>query len=432
MANVTRLAALSAGLLACGGSSVAAPEDGGADIQATPDASVPDGPGVIIDGSPGDTSAQSDATAVSDSAMGADVPSPDVWIDAPAPPPVLVQAHRPTGIAVDAQYIFWADWGPTGGGGCPQDCASIWRADLDGSNVTEIAQDFATLAFPEDVVLFGDSVYWDNTGSSSAGLPPIARCPKTGCIGSAEPVPSVGPFIYATGMAVGDAGFFWLGNYGSTQNSPGVNGVWRVQPADAGPSGEITPVPQLAFGQGSLAVDDDNVYFGGAGGALGAIAADAALLPLDAGAAFTQLATLAQGDAGFFWNDFDPPNVVVDDTTLYYAWGNGDVVGALPKTGEPDGGLAPVYAWNVGGAMRIVADASDVYWTVRGPNTNDAGNALVYSDGSIMKCPKTGCGASGPTVLATGLDGLSGYLAVDATYVYFTQFADGTIRRVPK
>jgi hypothetical protein len=155
-------------------------------------------------------------------------------------------------------------------------------------------------------------------------------------------------------------------------------------------------------------------------------------LPLDAGGTFTQLAQLAPGDSGAFWNSTFVPSFFVDDTTIYYAYGAADIVGALPKAGAPDGGVAPVYAQNVGAPMRIVADATDIYFTVEGPNTNDAGNALVFADGSIMKCPKTGCGASGPTVLATGLDGLSGYLALDANYVYFTQFADGTIRRLPK
>ncbi|HEX8792110.1 MAG TPA: hypothetical protein VF765_14250 [Polyangiaceae bacterium] len=190
--------------------------------------------------------------------------------------------------------------------------------------------------------------------------------------------------------------------------------------------------PPFAFGPGSIALDDTDVYFSGGEGVLRSVAAAAPLLAPDGGGSFAQLATLAKADAGEFWNDFDSPNVFVDDTTLYYAWGWGDVVGALPKVGEPDGGVAPVWAWNVGGAMRIVADPTDVYWTVRGPNTNDAGSALVYSEGSIMKCPKFGCGSSGPTVIATGLDGLSGYLAVDANYVYFTQFADGTVRRISK
>jgi hypothetical protein len=424
IANASGLAALSASLLACGGSAAAPAGDGGADVLTMADASMPDQTsapdGPTADARPSDAS-------LGDSSMVSDSPV-DVAIDAPPPPPpILVQAHQPTGIAVDMQYIFWGDWGGNGGAG-----PSIWRADLDGSNVTLITQDGATLAFPEDVALSGDSVYWDGTGASSSGQPPIVRCPKAGCSGPAEGLPSVGPFSYGTGMALGDAGFFWAGNYGASSTSVGFSGVWRVQPADAGPSGDIAQLPLSVSGPGSLALDTSSVYFGEVGGVVGAIAADAPLLPPDAGGSFTQLAQLARGDAGFFWNDYDPPSLFVDDTTIYYAWGNGDVVGALPKSGAPDGGLAPVYAWNVGGAMRIVADASDVYWTVRGPNTNDAGNELVYSDGSIMKCPKTGCGASGPTVLATGLDGLSGYLAVDASYVYFTQFADGTIRRVPK
>lgn len=408
-------------LAGCGGGVAASASDrtdggtGPGDAAIGADGTVPGDAGV-----PGD--ARADVSPSGDGAVDSGVP-----LDAgpPPPPEVLVHSCQPTGIAVDDSGLYWATDSPKCGN------PGIWRANLDGSGVTSLVGDFfATIWYPRDVVLYGDHVYWDNTGSAAPPYdPPISGCLKTGCnVGESIPT-DAGTFTYASGLAVSDAGMFWAGNSGSHN----TGSVWRLAPDDAGPSG---PIVFGLFVPGGLALDGTSVYFGqwSNAGSVGAIDLRSPLLVLDGGAtSLPPMTVLPVGDGGYSNLDFDPPSFAVDDTTLYFAYGAGSTVGSFPKNGLADGGAtATVLAWNVAGPMHIVADDTNVYWTVRGPDSNPSGNPNVYNQGAVMKCAKTGCGAGGPTTMATGLDVLSGFLAVDAKYVYFTVYGDGTIQRVAK
>jgi len=59
----------------------------------------------------------------------------------------------------------------------------------------------------------------------------------------------------------------------------------------------------------------------------------------------------------------------------------------------------------------MAADANNVYWT-------ELGDDLGSGNGSVKACPVSGCGASGPLVLAAGLTNPRG-IAVDGQTVYF-------------
>jgi hypothetical protein len=440
LARLPRLALLSLLLAACGGSPAQreTTDAGESDAAATPDTATP-----LLDATPPPDDASDSGLPVTDSASPADAAcsantSTDphncgrcghdclgaACVAGACTPTVLVHAGQPTGIAVDSQSIYWADRAAPGGG----NNASILRSNLDGSNVTTLASALLSTYSPDDVVLFGDDVYWDNTGSSSEPVPAVGRCAKAGCNDSPDLLPYAGSFGEATGLAVSDAGVFWAGAAPIT-NSPSV---WRIDPSDGGMSG---PIVTGLFVAGALQADGDQLDFSAFdwGPVVGRVAQSAPLLQVDAGAvtsAFDELLELS-------YTFPTPPSFVVDTTTLYFVDGQNGVVGAIPRTGLTDGGTPRVIVAGLQSPMRIATDDTNLYWTAAGQNQSDSAT-LVYSDGSVMTCPKTGCAPSGPTVLASGINVLSGYLAVDAAYVYFTVHGDwgppydGLVMRVPK
>jgi hypothetical protein len=67
----------------------------------------------------------------------------------------------------------------------------------------------------------------------------------------------------------------------------------------------------------------------------------------------------------------------------------------------------------------ITTDATNVYWTATGPDTGPSNGNSLYLTGYVATCPKTGCPAAGPILLATGLHNPYG-IVVDDTAIYFT------------
>jgi hypothetical protein len=83
-----------------------------------------------------------------------------------------------------------------------------------------------------------------------------------------------------------------------------------------------------------------------------------------------------------------------------------------------NGSCQPVtVASNQTGAWAIAVDSTNVYWTTyAGPSGN----------GTVMKCPTSGCGAS-PTTLATNQTSQGQGIATDGTNVYWANFDTGTV-----
>lgn len=409
----TRATAMFLGIVAAcgGGTGATAPGDGG--LDAAESGPVQDATGGRPDGSPTDAAAPDAPPDAGDSAAPV-----DAGTDA-ALSTVLVQGRQPTGIAVDSTGIYWADWMAP-----PSGASAIMHASLDGSQPAVLVADSATVVFPSDVVLFGGYVYWDDYGSSSAGLPAVGRCPETGCA-AGQALPYVADFTYGSGLAASDAGIFWVGSVG-----PDITkALWRVDPSEAGASGVIAGD---MWGAGTVVLDGTPlVYVGmtsGSADQVGVLPPTAPLVDADAAMPPPVLATLTSVSNP----PWTGPTLAVDATTVFYLDPTTGVLGAVPKTGLPDGGSPQVLASGLVNPMRIVADDTGLYFTVNGPQVITGGNMITYPEGAIMTCPKAGCGASGPTVLAGSLDGLSGFLALDATSVYFTCTGDGTVRRVAK
>ena len=440
---ISRIALFSLVLAACGGTVGVTPPTADAAPDAMDASALPDTASTLDSTTPADSgsdvvlsldsgAADSESDAVAEASCSPD-PSTDPhncgWCGHDCrgaactgglcAPVVVVQAKQPHGIALDSQYVFWADQGYYG----------IMRADLDGSNVTTLTTDFSTVAFPTDLVVYGDDVYWDNFGSSSAPLAAVGRCPKSGCQGSSVALPYAGPFSYGTGVAVSDAGVFWS----TLAITAGVwPAIWRIDETEGGTSGPI--VTDLFVG-GPLQLDGDQLYFGAralnpGSMVVGRIGAASPLLPLDAGASsFDVLDQLA---------DTYPlaPSIFEDGTTVFFDDPYAGTLGSVPKDGLADAGVAQTLAMHLQGPGQIVADATDLYFTLTGPDQSESGTHL-FDDGAIVTCPKAGCPASGPLVLATGLHGVSGYLALDADYVWFTvggdfNANDGTVMKVAR
>jgi hypothetical protein len=115
-----------------------------------------------------------------------------------------------------------------------------------------------------------------------------------------------------------------------------------------------------------------------------------------------------------YWYDYDPA---------------GGATGGAIKSVPVTGGTVTTIASGLEGVNDLYLDATTIYWT-----EFSMANSLA---GSIKSAPKSGGAA--PTVLATGTPTpgfdvfFPGGLAVDSTYVYWTEgVGGGAIRRVPK
>lgn len=104
--------------------------------------------------------------------------------------------------------------------------------------------------------------------------------------------------------------------------------------------------------------------------------------------------------------------IALDGDSVYWTNRGEGTVAKVPKSGGPVTQLAA----GQGEPERVAVDSTGVYWT------NQA-------DGRVMKVPMAG--STEPIVIATGGDRLSG-IALDDTYVYFTDEGADTIRRALK
>jgi hypothetical protein len=108
----------------------------------------------------------------------------------------------------------------------------------------------------------------------------------------------------------------------------------------------------------------------------------------------------------------DATGVAIDTTNVYYT----NYLGGAGVKAQPlDGGAeTPIGTTGGSNGFRIAVDATDVYYGTTG--------------GTLYKGPKTGAGA---TPFSTGHAFVDG-VAVDATYVYFTDRDGGTVFRMDK
>jgi hypothetical protein len=193
--------------------------------------------------------------------------------------------------------------------------------------------------------------------------------------------------------------------------------IYRGTTIDSCPLGGCNGAPttfaSTTVGPASLALDAKSIYWAseGAGGD-GAVYACAA-----AGCSSPTL--LAGGQ-----NVSD--NLTTDGESVFWtASGTGTGLGAVRSCASTGCAAPTTIAQGRNLPWGIAVDAANVYWTEWG-----AGAILSPPDGggSLLKCPKAGCPAGGPTTLVSGLS-QPWAVAVDAQNAYVTNFKTGTVVR---
>ncbi|HEY2510765.1 MAG TPA: hypothetical protein VGI39_07915 [Polyangiaceae bacterium] len=287
-------------------------------------------------------------------------------------------------ITADDTSIYWSS----------VSSGQILKANKDGTQPAVLST--VESSIPDNMVMDSTTLYWGDDRGDVA----IRKCAKTGCDGGAA---------------------------------------------------ELTP--ESAYYAAVIAVDANNVYFGETEGAIGKVA--------KSGGAMTFIATnfghargLAADDASVFVSTDDGISSVpssragvADDTTdagpltplnqaapiglglllaadqnLYWAEYNTGAIKFMPKTGAA---VASVVSAGETFPLAVAVDDTNVYWTASGPDSSTDKNYRLFVAGYVAMCPKSGCPASGPVKLATGLHNPDG-IVVDDTAVYFTIYGNIT------
>jgi sugar lactone lactonase YvrE len=302
---------------------------------------------------------------------------------------------KPTGIAVEAEHVYWLDDGVTDGAG------TLQRAALDGSARQDLV---VRRQHPIRLALVGTNLYWTEQGSYAANFTDgvVARVPTDG--GCAQPpcMPTVlaSSQAHPLGIVVAEPQLFF------TRFADGL--VVRLNTDGTGPlvlaAGQALPEDVTVAGSlvywtdagtsGAGYVDGSVQRVAATGGAVGVVAAGQAL---------------ANG-------------ITTDGTGVYWVDTLGGTVWATSVASGQSTRL-------VGGLVQpssIAVSAGTLYVGADGTGQG-MGTASLLAVGIDGHCG----GATCPVVLATGLAAI-GSIAVDATAVYFTDPVEGNVMRLAR
>jgi hypothetical protein len=297
---------------------------------------------------------------------------------APSAGPVVIAMgiSTPWGIAADGTNVYFTS--NVGNGQVFQCPAS------DCSNPITLASNLGT---PSRIVVDSNNVYWTNSTDGTVDACKIGGCggkPTTLATGQGSPI----------GIAVDGANVYWTvaTNPGSISTCP-VTGC-----PESGPT-VLADAEKYPFG---IAVDATGTYW---------VTTYGEVRFCQAGGCGAQPVTLAS-------NQGNAQVIVVIDGGLYWSNESDEAQGgAVSHCSEAACSPSTIAAAN--NPMGIAIDGTGTYWVERVPN------------GSVSMCPPGGCGDAGPRVLATG-QGTPFGIALDATYVYFTDSSSGEVVKVAK
>ena len=246
---------------------------------------------------------------------------------------------------------------------------------------------------PTGIAVDSTSVYWAN---ETAGT--VVSCPIAGC-GSGTPKTLASNLTTARGVAV-DASFVYFVD---------SNGVERCPLAGCGAS-TPTPIMPASFG---VAVGGGKAYSTVFPGNLYVCPATGC----DAGT-----------DIG---NAMGMTGVAVDSTYVYFTqWGSQHVSRCAITGCDFDAGFSNAafhIANNEPNAVSVAASAPNVYWAV-----SHYQQVTTTFTSHIATCPITGCPDAGPTTVIGDPNMEPFGVAIDATYIYWTDYVAGTVNRRPR
>jgi len=249
---------------------------------------------------------------------------------------------------------------------------------------------------PTGIALDANSVYWCNIDAHT-----IVKCPLTGC-GTGAPTPLVTNIGQALGLAVDASSFYWI-----EDASPSVDANVQKCPITG-----CTGAPEKLFTFGKVHpafgvhVTGNTLYYA-SWPHLGICPTSGCLTtgPTD----FANIPALAVGS---------------NADSLFVAKSQEGVV-RCPLTGCA-GQINPVIA--AGSVTSFAIDATHVYFAEY--DYLGAGNPAILKQ-AVSRCPLAGCGTDDPEVVASGE--ISPYaIAVNATRVFYTNVAHGTIVSIAK
>jgi hypothetical protein len=290
----------------------------------------------------------------------------------------------PWSIAVDSVsgFVFYTSAVEDGG---------VYTCALTQAGCKEQETLVANQAGPWSLAVIGGApigaVYWANAYGGTIQACQEGACPLPTTIASGQGTPE--------GVAVFAGNIFWTGS-----GDPGA--ILYCPLAECSATGPITVAGQESDPT-AIAVDATGVYWG-TSNPFENNAGEVRFCNLQC----SQPTTLAKIPSG-------TESVALYNGAVYWSsMGKGGAITSCSEANCQPTTIAPAQS------ARIAVDSTGIYW------------AEGVQDGSVSMCPTAGCGAEGPRVLATLVEGVPYAIALDANYVYFSDTTNSAILRVPK
>jgi hypothetical protein len=239
-----------------------------------------------------------------------------------------------------------------------------------------------------DIAVDATNVYWARYGSPGA----VLSCAINNCAATLTTL--AGSEIYPASMVVDATNIYWL-----TGTLSGTNGNVKTCPITGCPgAGPTVLVSGLAIPK-LLALNAGKLYWTQAG--------DGTVRSCTASSCASTLTTLATTSPGV------PFGIATDGTNLYWGTGTPNSVSKC-SLANCAGTITTLVSGLQYQADRIALSATDIYITSH------------TSPGDIWKCSLGGCGTS-PTTISS--PGNAWGVVVDATNVYWTDYANYTVSK---